>query len=156
MITKIAKTIQEYLDGKPLLDDAEIDKVFLNYETISDLEFNEKLNEVNRPIIKIIYNKKVLYRKFKQGAHKGISKSEIGILKSDFNYLGIKKDQNVEVEIKLANYFGQFCFYWNNPKQDIRFAIRSAIFALALSFFIGFLVNYIYAWFDFNFHFFNK
>lgn len=156
MISNKIKLLEEYKDGAPRIIDSDFDKVFLNFEAINEIGFEDKMNEVNRPIVKINYKGKSIYRKFKQGSQFGITKNEIGILKKDINTLGIKKNEVAEVEISLASFLGVFCFYWNNPKQDIRFAMRSAVFALTLSFFLGLLVNYVYDWLDFTFHFFKK
>lgn len=154
MITKKIKLLEEYKDGELKISDSDVDKVFLHFDTLTELDFEDKLNEVNRPILKISYKDKSIYRKFKQGAQLGISKNEIGILRKDLNTLGIKKNDIAEVNITLTSYWGLLCFYWNNPKPDIRFAMRSASYALALSFFLGLLVNYVYAWLDSLFHFF--
>lgn len=126
MITKKIKLLEEYKDGEPKIIDSDIDKVFLNFESINEIGFEDKMNEVNRPILKINYNGKSIYRKFKQGSQMRITKNEIGILKKDINTLLIKKNEIVEVKISLAGFWGLILFYWNNPKQDIRFAMRSA------------------------------
>ncbi len=154
MISKKIKILEEYKDGESKINDSDIDKVFLHFESLPEIDFENKLNEVNRPILKINYKGKSIYRKFKQGSQLGVTKNEIGILMKDLNTLRIKKNDLVEVKITLAGLWGLLCFYWNNPKQDIRFAMRSASFALALSFFLGLLVNYVYAWLDSLFHFF--
>jgi hypothetical protein len=154
MVTKKIKLLEEYNNGDAILNDSDIDKVYLHFESLTEMEFQNKLNEVNRPIVKINYKGKSIYRKFKQGSQFGVTKNEIGILKKDLNTLGIKKNEVVEVKISFAGFWGLFFYYWNNPKQDIRFAMRSAVFAIVLSFFLGLFVNFVYDWLDSMFHFF--
>ncbi|MCX6211853.1 MAG: hypothetical protein NT104_04730 [Bacteroidetes bacterium] len=129
-----------------VIDQDDYDKVFLVSNDLSLLGFNSKITELNRPIIKIKNEKKVIYRKFKQGKNFKLNSNEIGILSRDKNYLDIN-DEIVEIEIKIASWWENILFYNNNPKTDIRISFRffiySIIIGLLSGIISGFIVNYL-------------
>ncbi len=143
----ISTELPEYdADGLSLIDDKHFDKAFMNANVLEGLGFNEHLTEIHRPILKIVANGRVIYRKFYQGANKHITKDHIGLLKKDRVYLKIHKTSSAPVKVKLANFFEAILYYFYNPKEDLRIAARLAILAIPISFLFGLLVNYLYDW----------
>jgi hypothetical protein len=110
------------------------------------LGFKSKITELNRPIIKIKYENKVLYRRFKQGKNLKINSNEIGILARDKNYLNLN-DGIKKVQIKLASYWETILYYNYNPKTDIRISFRFFIYSILIGLLSGilsgFIVNYL-------------
>lgn len=140
-------------EGLPLIDDKHFDKIFMNASNLESLGFSEHLTEIHRPILKISFNKRVIYRKFYQGSNKHITKDQLGLLKKDRVYLNIHKNPSSLVNVKLANFFETILFYYYNPKEDLRIAVRLAILGIPISFLFGLLVNYVYDWLKITFNF---
>ena len=129
-----------------LIDQEDYDKVFLVSNDLLILGFKSKITELNRPIIKIKYQNKVLYRRFKQGKNLKINSNEIGILARDKNYLNLNDDIKT-IQIKLASYWETILYYNYNPKTDIRISFRffiySILIGLSSGILSGFIVNYL-------------
>jgi|LakMenE01Jun11ns_1017448.scaffolds.fasta_scaffold9946320_4 hypothetical protein len=127
-------------------DQEDYDKVFLVSNDLLILGFKSKITELNRPIIKIKYENKVLYRRFKQGKNLKINSNEIGILARDKNYLNLN-DGIKKVQIKLASYWETILYYNYNPKTDIRISFRFFIYSILIGLLSGilsgFIVNYL-------------
>jgi hypothetical protein len=129
-----------------LIDQEDYDKVFLVSNDLLILGFKSKITELNRPIIKIKYQNKVLYRRFKQGKNLKINSNEIGILARDKNYLNLNDDIKT-IQIKLASYWETILYYNYNPKTDIRISFRFFIYSILIGLLSGilsgFIVNYL-------------
>jgi len=128
------------------IDQEDYDKVFLVSNDLLILGFKSKITELNRPIIKIKYQNKVLYRRFKQGKNLKINSNEIGILARDKNYLNLNDDIKT-IQIKLASYWETILYYNYNPKTDIRISFRFFIYSILIGLLSGilsgFIVNYL-------------
>ena len=129
-----------------LIDQEDYDKVFLVSNDLLILGFKSKITELNRPIIKIKYQNKVLYRRFKQGKNLKINSNEIGILARDKNYLNLNDDIK-KIQIKLASYWETMLYFNYNPKTDIRISFRFFIYSILVGLLSGilsgFIVNYL-------------
>jgi hypothetical protein len=128
------------------IDQEDYDKVFLVSNDLLILGFKSKITELNRPIIKIKYENKVLYRRFKQGKNLKINSNEIGILARDKNYLNLNDDIK-KIQIKLASYWETMLYFNYNPKTDIRISFRFFIYSILVGLLSGilsgFIVNYL-------------
>jgi hypothetical protein len=110
-----------------------LDAVFIHHITLHDLKGKKGFDELNRPILKISnpINGKYIYRKFRQGSNYGIGKNEIFLNDNDKKRLGVELPSRVQ--IKVASWWGAFMYLYYNPKQDIRFAVRSVLWAFLLA-----------------------
>ena len=124
------------------INEDDYDKIFLVNDDLKKLGFNKKINELNRPILKVKNGNKIIYRKFKQGKQFGIVSNEIGIINKDINYLELSK-QSEDIEVKLASKFSTYLFYFNNPKIDIRLTTRFFIYSILIGIISGIISGLI-------------
>lgn len=128
------KELREGADVKEdIYNDDRLDAVFIHHITLHELIGKKGFDELNRPILKISnpINGKYIYRKFRQGSNYGIGKNEIFLNGSDKKRLGVELPSRVQ--IKVASWWGAFMYLYYNPKQDIRFAVRSVLWAFFLA-----------------------
>lgn len=142
MLTKTLKVvpIREFDEGGvSLIPESDIDKAYLNSFSLIDLGYSEKVRHVSRPILCIKHGKIKIYRRFLQGSNKKINKNSIGLNRQDLHFLKGEKGSIEEVEVSLVNFWGLLKYYWYNPKEDIRFAMKSAIIILIVTEILDFL-----------------
>jgi len=131
-----------------MLDSDLSDRCFMYYTTLQNTFQKHFESQMNRPIFKIKYGNKTVYRKYAQGANYKINKGEIGLLDIDLKYLNLI-DINFEVEqIKIqvspANRIGKFLFYYNNPRESVWISFRIMIWGIPISFIINLIATYVY------------
>jgi hypothetical protein len=143
---KVKDLVQYDSRGINQISDSDIDMAFLHYSNLKKLGYSDQINELSRPILKISFNGKSIYRKFKQGSSFGLGNEEISLLAHDKRLLGVKNIDNQLIEVKKANFLGEFLFYWNNPKQDLRFAMRSSVILFLLSILLSKVLDFITNW----------
>jgi hypothetical protein len=128
------KELRARADVKELTYNADkLDAVLLHHNTLYELKCKKGFDEINRPILKISNpaNGKYIYRKFRQGSNYGLGKHEIFLNNSDTKRLGVELP--CRVQIKVASWWGTCMYLYYNPKQDIRFAVRSVLWAFLLA-----------------------
>jgi len=134
-------------------NDNDLDKVFIHHKNLKELGFDKKIDELNRPLFKISHNGQTIYRKFKYKSLNGLASHKISFTYQDQNTLDVKDGDFVNVSaVRKIDYLK---FYYYHPNLDIRFAFKSAIIAMVISFILGFFTCYIYDGLDSTFGFFN-
>lgn len=127
-LTLSVSNIREYNEqGYSIVEESDIDKAFLHHSNLDKLGFTQPVRHITRPILRISCNGKSIYRRFKQGSVLGVDGHSIGLLRQDRKFLGLKEDQIGEVEVSIVGLMGKLLYYWYSPKEDLRFAMRSAI-----------------------------
>lgn len=144
--------IDEQLYGNHSIDDDDLDKVFVHYKNLKELGFEQKIDELERPLLKIQKGDRTIYRKYKYKSAKGLDSGKISFTYQDQNTLNIK--QGDILNISIAKKIDWIKFYFRHPKTDIRVAIISAIIFLFLSFILGLIGAFIYDCLDSHYAFF--
>lgn len=124
------------------------DCVYMHSQNLKKLGFNKFSEESSRPILKIRFNNKEIYRKFYQGSTFGITLGHLCLSRSDERILELDKlkeeKYEVEIEIHKSNLIGKFKYYYDNPKNDIRLTTRLAIWGSLIGIISSILGSFIY------------
>jgi hypothetical protein len=133
-LTLSVSNIREYDEkGHSIVEESDIDKAFLHHSNLDKLGFTQPVRHITRPILRISCNGKSIYRRFKQGSVLGVDGHSIGLLRQDRQFLRLKEDQHGKVEVSIVSPMGKLLYYWYSPKEDLRFAMKSAIIIFILS-----------------------
>jgi hypothetical protein len=126
--------IKEYDDeGYAIVEESDTDKSFLHHTNLDKLGFTQRVSHITRPILRISCNGRNIYRRFKQGSVFGVDANSIGLLRQDRQFLKLKDQQHEEVEVSIVGFIGNLLYYWYSPKEDLRFAMRSAVIIFFLT-----------------------
>jgi len=133
-LTLSVSNIREYDElGYSIVEESDIDKAFLHHSNLDKLGFTQHVRHITRPILRISCKGKTIYRRFKQGSVLGVDGHSIGLLRQDRQFLGLTEDQHGEVKVSIVGFMGKLNYYWYSPKEDLRFAMRSAVFIFLLT-----------------------
>jgi len=103
-------------------------------------------SEIDRPIFKISYKNRSLYRRYSQGSTYGIGNEMIGLFKIDLVYLTESDEEgdfeNKSVNVELAKWYEKFIFFYNNPRDSVSLSIRLIIWGIPIAFVVNILSAY--------------
>jgi hypothetical protein len=132
-LTLSVSNIKEYDEqGYSIVEESDIDKAFLHHSNFDKLGFTQPVRHITRPILRISCNRKIIYRRFKQGSVLGVDGHSIGLLRQNRQFLALNEDQHGEVKISIVGIMGKLKYDWYSPKEDLRFAMKSGAAAYIL------------------------
>jgi hypothetical protein len=144
-LTLSVSNIREYDEkGHSIVEESDIDKAFLHHSNLDKLGFTQPVRHITRPILRISCNGKSIYRRFKQGSVLGVDGHSIGLLRQDRIFLGLKENQDGQVEVSIVSPIGKLLYYWYSPKEDLRFAMRSGVILFVISMLWDVFINCFY------------